>query len=395
MAPATMEQLQREAELVAEELVERFPKLPEALHVLAILRAQLRQTAEAEKLWRKCIEMDPRHGAYYVNLAAVAMDRGNSELAAKTLQQAVDAGCGSPDVYHHLAVSLTNLGRLDEAEKIAARALQDSPKSAAHWLVLGQAQLQSGKAAEAETSVRTAMELGNRSAEVLFALASACARQGKHREAESYQKAFTELKASQTPPVAQRFQVLTTAEARRTAVAVLTEAAAVHTWQKDSLEAERLLLRAITLDPGSAASCRALAGVYHQAGMAPEERVVRRRLIEIEPFHFDNYVDLAKVSAELGEPETAEAALKMAIAIRPAAADGYAALAQFHLQQGKPRQARWFAQEAVRRAPTAEGFRFLATACRLAGDDTAADAALAVASSLGAETPPPSHRKVP
>ena len=109
--PATAEQLQKEATEVAEELRTRFPDLPEALHVVAMLSAQLRQTGEAEKLWQKCIELSPKHEEYYVNLAAIAMDRGNSELAAETLQQALDAGCTSPDVRHHLAIALTNLGR--------------------------------------------------------------------------------------------------------------------------------------------------------------------------------------------------------------------------------------------------------------------------------------------
>ena len=90
--PATAEQLQKEAREVAEELRSRFPDLPEALHVVAMLAAKLRQTGEAEKLWQKCIALSPKREAYYVNLAAVAMDRGNSELAAQTLQQAL--GCG-------------------------------------------------------------------------------------------------------------------------------------------------------------------------------------------------------------------------------------------------------------------------------------------------------------
>jgi tetratricopeptide (TPR) repeat protein len=96
--PATAEQLQQEAEAVANQLRDRFPNLAQALHVVAMLDAQLRQTAKAEELWRKCIELDPKEVRYYVNLAAVAMDRGNSESAVQTLEQAIDAGCSSPDV---------------------------------------------------------------------------------------------------------------------------------------------------------------------------------------------------------------------------------------------------------------------------------------------------------
>jgi len=179
-----------------------------------------------------------------------------------------------------------------------------------------------------------------------------------------------------------RFQILTLAEARRNAVTILREAAAVHLRQENSLESELLLLRAVVLDPFDAEICRALAALYRGAGMFAEQRVVLRRLVEIEPSNPVHYLDLAKVSAQLGEPESAEAALKLAIAVRPQASDGYAVLAQFYLQAGKAKQARWFAQEALRREPTSEGYEFLASACRALGQEADAEAALAMARKL-------------
>lgn len=391
-APGTAEQFQEEARGVASQLRLRCPDRAEALHVVALLHSQLRQTSEAEKLWRQCIALSPKHEGYYVNLAAIAMDRGDSELAAKTLQQAIAAGGSSLDVYHHLAMALSNLGRCEEAESTIRKALAAHPQSAACWLVLGQAQLKLGKAAEAEASLRKAVEFGSRSASIYYELGNACARQGKDEEAAKYRKLFTELKATQPLAPQQRYQVLSTAEARRTAVAVLCEAATVHAWQKDTLEAERLLLRAIALDPTNAGTCRTLAALFQEAGLAAEEQAVRRRLLEIEPHHLVNYLNLAQVSAQLGDNESAEAALKAAIAERPGAIDAYVTLAQFYLQTGKAQHARWYAQEAVRRAPTAEHYRLLGSTCRLVGDAAAATAAFAAARKLapgGGEPPPP------
>jgi protein O-GlcNAc transferase len=170
-------------------------------------------------------------------------------------------------------------------------------------------------------------------------------------------------------------------------VTVLDEAAAIYDGQGDSLESERLLLRAVALDPASAETCRALARLYQGAGMIAEERVVRRRLVEIEPQNLANYLDLAKACAQLGEPESAEATLKLALAMSPNSVDVYATLAQFYLQEGKARKARWFAQEAVRREPTAEGYLFLASTCRLLDDQAAAEAAMARARKLAPDDP--------
>lgn len=388
--PATTEQLRHESEQVAKRLRSQFPELPEALHVVAMMHAQQRQTAEAEKLWRKCIELAPNNEQYYVNLAAVAMDRGNSLLAAETLEKAAASGISSPDLLHHLAVAQMDIGKCEVAEQTIEKALRPNPRFSAGWVVKGQAQLKLGKVVEAEESLRKALALGSQSAEVYFSLANAVARQGKNDEAESLRKKFSELKATQPLDTRQRFQILTAAETRRNAVAVCTEAAMVHSWQGDFLESERLLLRAIALDPANVASCRTLASLYRQANMKPEERVLRRRLAEIEPHEFSNHLSLAKLSAELGELESAEAALKVAISLQPDRLDGYAVLAQLYQQSGRHKQARWFAQEAVNRQPTAEGYRFLATTCEQLGDNPSADAALEMASKLesGSSQPP-------
>jgi len=381
-APADQEQLRQEAERTASTLRERFPNLPAALHVAAMMHAQFRQTAEAEALWQKCVELAPDSDQYRVNLAAVAMDRGNNELAVETLQPAFDRGSASPDVGHHLGVALTNLGRNDAAERVLGATLDRVPDSPTHWLVLGQAQLKAGHAAEAEASLRRAVELGAESPSAYFALANACARQGKQDDAQQFRQRFAELSEAQPLDPRQRFQILSAAEARRTTVAVLAEAATVHAWQQDTLEAERLLLRAIALDPASVASCRALANLYEQAGMAAEEVVVRRRLVMLQPQNAGHYLDLAKASTRWGDRPAAEAALKAAVAVTPDASQPYATLAHFYLQSGRAAKARWYAQEAVRREPSADGYVLLASTCRLLGDESSARAAFDMARQL-------------
>jgi Flp pilus assembly protein TadD len=236
--PASADQLKQESAFVAAALRERFPSLAQALHVVAMLHAQLRQSAEAEKLWRKCMELDPTNETYYVNVAAVAMDRGGSETAVETLERAIAAGCASRDIDYHLALGLMNLGRCDEAKAVMQKTLATYPNSSPCWVVLGQVQLKLGEAAEAEVSLRKSMNLGPPSASLYFALANACARQGKNDEAAKFRTLFNDLKGKQPVAAPERFQVLTTAEARRTAVAIHCEAATVHAWHGDFLEAE-------------------------------------------------------------------------------------------------------------------------------------------------------------
>ncbi len=384
---ATAEQLQQEAERVAEALREAYPQRPEALHVAAMLASQLRRSEDAEKLWSRCIELDPKQTAYYVNLGAIAMDRGDSQLAVDTLEKAIEAGCVSGDVYHHLSIALTKLGRCEEAEATIQKALTQYPQSGAYWLVLGQAQLKGGKAAEAEASLRKAIELGSATSGVYFALANACARQDKKDDAAKYRELFAEMKAETPMDKQQRFRILSTAESQRTAVTILCEAAAVHGQQKNLLESERLLLRAVALDPASPGPCRLLADLYQSSGMLVEAKTVWSRLIEIEPYEGASYVMLAQCCARLGEPQGAEAALKLGLAVRPEAVDAYAVLAEFYGQRGNAAKARWYAQEAIRREASVEGYEFLAKMCRALGDEAAAGAAEGHARELSAREP--------
>jgi predicted Zn-dependent protease len=286
-----------------------------------------------------------------------------------------------------LGLALSNLGRGEEAEQVLAAALQRYPESAAHWLVLGQTQLKLGKASESETSLRKALELGLDSADLFFALGNACAQQGKQEEAAQAREQFARRKASAPLAADERFAVLSLAEAKRTAVAVMLEAAIVHAWQQDSLEAERLLLRAIAIEPTSAASCHKLAQIYREAGLAAEQRAVVERLVQLERLNLAHYLELARLSAELDEPEAAEAALKLAISVAPDNAAPYTTLARFYLQEQQLKKARWYAQESVRREPTAERYVLLASTCRLLGDQATAEAALAEAQRLAAGAP--------
>ncbi len=385
----TVEQLQAEAEQVAQEVRQRHPKEPQALHVVALLESRFRRSGKAEELWKKCIELDPKQVAYYVNLAAIAMDRGNSQLAVDTLEKAIDAGLVTPDVQHHLAIALTKLGRCEEAEKVVQEALVAHPEASAYWTVLGQAQLKLGKAAEAETSLKKAVELGSRSASVYFALGNACARLNKKEEAAKYRKLFQELKTSQPLDKQNRYDVLVTADALQTTVTILCEAAAVYRDHGNSLETERLLLRALALSPASSTPCGMLADLYQKAGMLAEARVVRQRLTQLQPFQLLHYLMYAKLSEQLNEPEAAEATLKLALAVQPQAIEVYASLAQLYLQQGKAGQARWYAQEAVRRQPSAEGYQFLAITCEATGDEEAAKIATAAAAAMDKSAPQP------
>ncbi len=242
--PASVQSLEQEARQVAADLQARYPQAAAALHVGAILHAQLRETEQAAALWQQALARAPEDQRYSVNLAVVAMDRGDYSLAQQTLQSLVDQGNTSADVLHHYALALSNLGENAAAVEVLQQAVTLYPQSADHWLLLGKTQLQRGEYAAAKTALLTALERGAESADLYFQLANAHRSLGEQERAAEYQQRFQQWKQTRELAADQRFQVLSTEEARATATATLIEAAAVDIQQRDTVRAEVSLLRA-------------------------------------------------------------------------------------------------------------------------------------------------------
>ena len=117
-AAATAEELERELIGISDELQQRFPELPEALHVAATVHAELRQTRKAEEIWQRCISLAPTNLAPRVALATIAMERGEDQAAIDALSDALAEGHSSPELDHHLATALSKVGRVEDAEQL-------------------------------------------------------------------------------------------------------------------------------------------------------------------------------------------------------------------------------------------------------------------------------------
>jgi predicted Zn-dependent protease len=281
-----------------------------------------------------------------------------------------------------LAAALTRLGRLEEAEAALEQGLAAFPYVPDNWLQLGQVQVQLGKFAEAESSLLRAIQDGGTSESIYFLLATATARQGKSEAAAEYRQEFTLRKARSAPGADQPFQLRYDAEMRRIAVSATCQAGAIHGRQGSADEAERLLLRALHLDPANPVVCGELAMFYRGAGRMGDALVLHHRLVEIEPENAAHYANLASISLQLGDFDLAERTLKELIGRRPDVSLGYSSLAQLYLHAGRFEPSRRYAELALRQQTIAPDERIrtchvLAEACRRMGDVAAAESALA------------------
>ena len=380
-APATKEALENEATFVAQQLVDTLPDQAISLHVQAMLYAQLHNTAEAQQLWQRCIELDQKSEPYYVNLAAIAIDRGEIQLAIDTLRSAIAAGIDSLDINHHLGVALNSIGQFEEAAAVAQKVLDASPNSGAHLFILGQAQLQMGDNEKAERSLLRAIELGIRSKAIYFSLFNVSMRLGKKEQAAKYREIYSNFKEKDLD-AEERYKVLSEEEARRVCVSVLSEATAIYRAISDLNTAEHLLLRVLALEPENKAGCADLAQLYSDRNELGNEIVARSRMIELDSLNLLNYLFLAKTLDAANKPAEAEAQIKKAISLAPQTVTGYAAMADFLMEQKQPAKAQWYVEQAIRIQPNPQGFELLAKVFRAQGKTEAAGRAMDMAKQL-------------
>ena len=394
--PATFEagELRNELKQSGQDLLKRYPELPAAIHAVALLDMDLQQTQEAVDLWRQCIELDPKHAGPYVGFARAAMELGNDEEAKVALRKGLAAGCSSPEIYYELTAALIKLSELEEAEAVAQQGLAAFPKSAPNWLQLGQVQLQRQRFPEAEKSLTTAKDCGEKSDTVYFSLASACAAQGKTEDAAKYRQEFAARKAQQSSASEKPFQSRYDAELRNIAVAATGRIAAVYERQGAPAEAERLLMRSMSLDPQNPVVCGEFVTFLRKSGRIADALLAQRRLTEIEPAEVRHYINLASLASETGDLALAESASKQVVSMRPDLAIGYVSLAQLYFRGGDFKQAKWFAesalkQQAMDRTEALRACGVLAESSRAMGDETTAAQADSMIQQLMSDSPKP------
>jgi Flp pilus assembly protein TadD len=100
-------------------------------------------------------------------------------------------------------------------------------------------------------------------------------------------------------------------------VTTLCGAAAEYQRQGEPEQAERTYLKALEVAPRHSDTCRWLASLYHNQGRIGDALVVQRRLVELEPGRVENHLNLANLSAQMGDFAGVESALRAARELDP------------------------------------------------------------------------------
>lgn len=131
----------------SEKAIELDPLLAEAHEALGVVFARDGQWEQAEKSFRRAIELDPNRSSAYLNYSEWLLEMfGRNDEALQQLRVAEKLDPLSPRVHSSLAWTLIVIGRYEEAVQYCLKLPADHPTK---WMTLARARLGQGRTAEA------------------------------------------------------------------------------------------------------------------------------------------------------------------------------------------------------------------------------------------------------
>lgn len=319
------------------------------LHALAVQHQQAGRLAEAERLHRQILLLNPRHIDSLHLLGGINHQQGRHDAAIELIGKAIALNGRIPAFHSNLAAIYRTVGRLDEAIAAAKRALALKPDFVEAHINLGISHLARDQRAEAIAALRRAVALKPDSVEAHFNLGNALYAEGRRAEALA---AFHQVQTLRPD----------FPDAHLAAGGLLLE-------QGKPEEALAAYRRALALAPDRIAIPLALAHACLTLGQVEEAIASLRQGLALDPACAEAHAALGDAFQAQGDAVAAIAAYETAIAAQPDFAEAHLNLGHLLREEGKTEQAMRAYQRAlaeVRKsldsAATAEGREDEATA---------------------------------
>ena len=292
-----------EAEKLAVELNQEFPKYQFAWKVLGAVLAATGRKSDALHVNQTAIGLSPQDAEAHYNLGNTFQELGRLDEAEASYTQAIALDPNFAEAHYNLGNTLQALGRLDGAEASYTQAIKLKPDYAAAHSNLGNMLQKLGRLDEAEASHMQAITLKPDFAEAHNNLGNTLQKLGRLDEAEaSYTQAIS-LKSDY-------------AEAHSNLGVTLQELGKLD-------EAVDSYNQAIALKPDFAEAHSNLGITLQELGRLDEAEATFTQAIEFKPDYAEAHSNLGSTLQELGRLDEAEASYNQAIALKPDFAEAH------------------------------------------------------------------------
>jgi len=220
--------------------------------LLGVAEEKAGDTQEAYDAFRAGILANPQDPQGYLNIATLASQHLNYDLAIQILSEGIGRMPGSHDLILSRGIAFTLKAQFARARQDYEQAIQIAPADPGSYLALGLSELEDGNLTDATNAFRKAGDLGSRDPRVYYFLAEALIQQGVEPETPSFQQArqATETALSLDPNFAYAY----------------LDRAKLELQAQQVDQAVRDLERARSLDPKSRTAAYLLAQAYRRKG---------------------------------------------------------------------------------------------------------------------------------
>ncbi|MBF0294302.1 MAG: tetratricopeptide repeat protein [Magnetococcales bacterium] len=175
-----------EAEPLYRRVLEADPRHADALHLLGMAVFQAGHLHEAVELVERAIASNDRVATYHCNLGVVYKKLDNPEKAVASYQRALAIEPDLSGIAHRMGLLLQGMGRHEEAEAAFRREILLEPGSAKAYTNLGNLLKEQERDLEAEGAFRNALRLDADNARASHNLALMLWEQRRNEEAEHF-----------------------------------------------------------------------------------------------------------------------------------------------------------------------------------------------------------------
>ncbi len=331
----------------------------------ALRHHQAGQLAEAERIYRQVLQVEPRQPDALHLLGVLAHQVGKLEPALQHIEAAISVVPSQPIFHASLANAYLTMGRLDEAIASCEKALQLQPNSVEALFTLANARRAQGRMEEAEAGYREVLRLRPNHSEASNNLGNVLRNRRRLRDAEMcYRQAF-QLQPNNPVTLANLGSVLRELgqldEAEgcvRQALRIQPHFAAAQSYLGDILldrgnarDAEFCFREALRLAPKVAESHRGLGVATHRLGRLDEAERCYRQAIALRPDYAEAYGNLGDLMRDVHNIPAARQAYADVIRHRPDSVEAHNNLGACLIEEGQTNEAVHHLHEALRLRP--------------------------------------------
>ncbi|MHC4085296.1 MAG: tetratricopeptide repeat protein [Planctomycetota bacterium] len=376
--------LKKEELKFTEQLIREFSNSEDPLVLMGNVYRKQGNSTEAEKCWKKALELNPERPDVYIGMGWTAFEKAEYDKAIVFWRKALEINPKIPAVHNSIAQTLIVLGRYDEVIKEAEEELKISPKSSLSYFLLGQGNLKLKEYDKARKYYETAIELKPDYMNAYYGLFTVCSRLKLKDEARKHLAVFQKLKAEDSKILMDRNKAFDDVVLMRKMLAEIYSDAENIYYEKGNLqEAEKLLQRAVTLDPNNTEYQLKLGSLFQGSDRFSDALQIYGKVSQIEPGNIISRWNTGVILMQLKQFNNAENVFKKVITLDPKFSGGYRELAHLYLITGTDlSEAMKLAKKAVAMEEIADNYFILGWAYDKNGNVAGAVSALKRAAEL-------------